>query len=267
MHPIQDKVILITGGSSGIGRAAALRLAGHGGRIVVAARNKEALDEVVESARASRAEMLAVTADVTQVEQCRQAVEATVAHFGRLDVLICSAGLSMRSYFEDSDLAVMQRVMQVNFWGTLYCTYYAVPHIKRTRGSLVAISSLTGRRGIPSYSVYGASKFAVQGLYESLRLELGRSGVHVGVVSPSFVDTPLRQHVLGPDGRPWADPPRVPLPMFPVGKCVDLIVRLIIKRRAQAVLPWRSSLFLKLEQVFGPWIGDRILCARFPPVS
>ena len=100
----------------------------------------------------------------------------------------------------------------------------------------------------------------MQGLYESLRLELGRDGVHVGVVSPSFVDTPLRQRVLGPDGQPWPEPPAVPLPMFPVEKCVDVILRLIVKRRAQAILPWRSSLFLKLEQVLGPWIGDRILC-------
>jgi NAD(P)-dependent dehydrogenase (short-subunit alcohol dehydrogenase family) len=266
MRSIHDKVILITGGSSGIGRAAALRLASHGARIAIAARNLAALEEVVKSAGAYGSEMLALPTDVTRAEQCERAVEATVAHFGRLDVLICSAGLSMRSSFEDSDLAAMRRVMEVNFWGTLYCTYYAVPHIKRTRGSLVAISSLTGRRGIPSYAMYGASKFAVHGLYESLRLELGRAGVHVGVVSPSFVDTPLRQRVLGPNGQPWSDPPAVPLPLFPVDKCVDLIVKLIVKRRAQAVLPWRSSLFLKLDQVFGPWIGDRILCAKFPPV-
>lgn len=266
MHPLHDKVVLITGASSGIGRASALRLGGHGARVAVAARNQQALDEVATAVRDFETEALAVPVDVTQAEQCRQAVEATVRHFGRLDILICSAGLSMRAFFEDSDLAAMQQVMQVNFWGTLYCTYYALPHVKRTRGSLVAISSLTGRRGIPSYAVYGASKFAVQGLYESLRLEVGRDGVHVGVVSPSFVDTPLRQRVLGPDGQPWPKPPEVPLPMFPVERCVDLIVRLIVKRRTQAVLPWRSSLFLKLEQVFGPWIGDRILSAKFPPV-
>lgn len=266
MHPLHDKVILITGASSGIGRASALRLATYGARIAVAARNKEALDEVAASVRQLGSEALSVPVDVTQAEQCRRAVESTVARFGRLDVLLCSAGLSMRTYFEDSDLAAMERVMQVNFWGTLYSTYYAVPHVKRTRGSLVAISSLTGRRGIPSYAVYGASKFAVRGLYESLRLEMGRDGVHVGVVSPSFVDTPLRQRVLGPDGQLWLKPPAVPLPMFPVERCVDLIVRLIVKRQAQAVLPWRSSVFLKLEQVFGPWIGDRILSAKFPPL-
>src|SRR5207302_3670967 len=119
-----------------------LRLAGHGARIAVAARNKEVLDDVVASARDSGAEALAVPVDVTRAEQYRQAVQATVERFGRLDVLVCSAGLSMRTYFEDSDLAAMERVMQVNFWGTLYCTYYAVPHVKQTRGSLVAISSL-----------------------------------------------------------------------------------------------------------------------------
>ncbi|HLJ95464.1 MAG TPA: SDR family oxidoreductase [Gemmataceae bacterium] len=267
MHALHDKVILITGASSGIGRASAIRLAGHGARIAAAARSQLTLDEVVGSIRQTGAEALAVPTDVTQAEQCRQAVETTVAHFGRLDALICSAGLSMRTTFEESDLAAMERVIQVNFWGTLYSTYYAIPHVKRARGSLVAISSLTGRRGIPSYALYGASKFAVHGLYESLRLELGRDGVHVGVVFPSFVDTPLRQRVLGPNGQPWTQPPAVPLPMFPVERCVDLIVRLIVKRRPQAVLPWRSSMFLKLEQIFGPWIGDRILSARFPPVS
>jgi NAD(P)-dependent dehydrogenase (short-subunit alcohol dehydrogenase family) len=267
MHPLHGKVALITGGSSGIGRATALRLAGHGAHIVVVAREPAALDDVAGAASQRGVAALAVPADVTKPDQCRQAVEAAITRFGRLDILVCSAGLSMRTDFANSNLPAMQQVMQVNFWGTLYATYYAVPHIKRTRGTLVAISSLTGRRGIPSYAVYGASKFAVQGLYESLRLELGRDGVHVGVVSPSFVDTPLRQRVLGPNGQPWPEPPTVPLPMFPVEKCVDLIVRLIVKRRNQAVLPWRSHLFLKLEQLFGPWIGDRILSAKFPPVS
>src|SRR5204862_881967 len=154
-----------------------------------------------------------------------------------LDVVVCSAGVSMRAYFAGSDLASLEDVMRVNFFGTLYTTYFAVPHVKRSRGSLVAISSLTGKRGIPSYAVYGASKFAVQGLYESLRLELGRDGVHVGVVSPGFVDTPLRERVLGPDGQPWAQPPPPPFRVWPVARCVDRIVGLIVRRKAQALLP------------------------------
>src|SRR5438132_11354734 len=177
MHALHGKVTLITGGSSGIGRATALRLASHGGHITVASRNIAALEEVCREAQAKGAEALALQTDVTDAEQCRRAVEATVQRFGRLDILICSAGLSMRAYFEGSSLEALERVMRVNFFGTLYATYHALPHIKQSRGSLVAISSLTGKRGIPSYGIYGASKFAIQGLDESLQLELGRDGV------------------------------------------------------------------------------------------
>ena len=200
---------------------------------------------------------------MTSAEQCRHAVEATVAHFGALDVLVCSAGLSMRAYFEGSDLAAMERVVQVNFFGTLYATYFALPHVKRSRGSLVAISSLTGKRGIPSYAVYGASKFAVQGLYDSLRLELARDGVHVGVVSPGFVDTPLRERVLGRDGQPWARPPDPPFRIWPLEKCVDRVVRLILKRRKQALLPAFAGPLFVLDQALGGLVGDVILPRAF----
>jgi NAD(P)-dependent dehydrogenase (short-subunit alcohol dehydrogenase family) len=242
MHPLGEKVALITGGSSGIGRATALRLASYGARVVVVARNRTALDEVVCEIQkatsphplspgergAGSVQALAVTADVTQADACRRAVEATISQFGQLDILLCSAGLSMRTYFENSDLAAMEQVVRVNFLGTLYATHFALPHIKKSKGSLVAMSSLTGLRGIPSYSLYGATKFAVQGLYDSLRLELGRDGVHVGVVSPGFVDTPLRDHVLGPDGQVWPNPPDPPFRIWPVEKCVVRIVRLIV---------------------------------------
>jgi NAD(P)-dependent dehydrogenase (short-subunit alcohol dehydrogenase family) len=265
MHPLHGKVVLITGGSSGIGRATALRVAGHGARVAVAARNAGALEKVVATAAGAGGEALAVPTDVTDPEQCRRAVAATVERFGRLDVLVCSAGLSMRAYFAGSDLAALERVVRVNFFGTLYATYFAVPHVKHSRGSLVAISSLTGKRGVPSYAVYGASKFAVQGLYESLRLELGRDGVHVGVVSPGFVDTPLREHVLGPDGRPWDVPPPPPFRIWPVEKCVDRIIRLIVKRRRQALLPWFTGPLLWLDEAVGCWIGNGILAWKFPP--
>lgn len=265
MHPLAGKVVLITGGSSGIGRAAALRLAGFGANIAVAARKPEALEAVAGELIARGARALAIPTDVTEAGQCQKAVEATVERFGQLDVLLCSAGLSMRSYFEGADLAAMEQVVRVNFLGALYCTYYAIPHVKKVRGSLVAVSSLTGRRGTPSYAVYGASKFAVQGLYDALRLELGRDGVHVGVVSPGFVDTPLRDHVLGPDGKVWPEAPPPPFRIWPVEKCVDRIVRLMVKRRAQALLPAFCGPLLTLDQALGHWIGDWILATKFPP--
>jgi NAD(P)-dependent dehydrogenase (short-subunit alcohol dehydrogenase family) len=265
MHPLHDKVVLITGASSGIGRATALRLAGHGARVVVASRNAPALAEIVAQAAALGTEALAVPTDVTDPDQCCHAVDSAVARFGRLNILLCSAGISMRAYFDGSDLAALERVMRVNFFGTLYATHYALPHVKQTQGSLVAISSLTGKRGIPSYAIYGASKFAIQGLYESLRLELSRDGVHVGIVAPGFVDTPLRDQVLGPDGKPWAEPPPPPFRIWPVEKCVNRIVRLLVKRRAEVLIPWITRPLLFLDRIAGQWIGNTILKWKFPP--
>jgi NAD(P)-dependent dehydrogenase (short-subunit alcohol dehydrogenase family) len=265
MHLLRDKVVLITGGSSGIGRATALRLAGQGARVAVAARNGQALGEVARAIADLGGEAVAVPADVTDADQCRRAVAAAVDHFGRLDVLLCSAGVSMRAYFAGSDLAALERVMRVNFFGTLYMTHFALPHVRRSRGSLVAVSSLTGKRGIPSYALYGASKFAVQGLYESLRVELRRDGVHVGVISPGFVDTPLRHHVLAGDGRPWPQPPAPPFRVWPLDQCVDRIVRLIVKRQAEALLPWYAAALLWLDQATGGRLGDWVLARKFPP--
>jgi NAD(P)-dependent dehydrogenase (short-subunit alcohol dehydrogenase family) len=265
MHPLADKVVLITGGSSGIGRATALRLAGYGASVALAARSAQPLAEAAAEVSVLGGKALALPTDVTDAEQCRRAVEATVDHFGRLDVLLCSAGVSLRAYFEGTCLEALERVMRVNFFGTLYATHYALPHVKQSRGSLIAVSSLTGKRGIPSYAMYGASKFAIQGLYEALRLELSRDGVHVGIVSPGFVDTPLRHHVLGPDGKPWAEPPPPPFRVWPVEKCVNRIIRLLLKRRAEALLPWIAGPMFALDRLLGGWIGNWLLKRRFPP--
>jgi NAD(P)-dependent dehydrogenase (short-subunit alcohol dehydrogenase family) len=265
MHSWRGKVVLITGGSSGIGRAAALRLAGCGARVAVAARTAAALDEVVREAASRGAEGLALPTDVTDEGQCRRAVEAAAGRWGRLDAVVCCAGVSLRALFADCTPAVMEQVFRVNFWGTLYPTYHAIPHVRQTRGSLVALSSLTGKRGTPSYALYGASKFAVHGLYEALRLELAPEGVHVGVVSPGFVDTPLRSNVLRPDGRPWDDPPPPPFRVWPVDRCVDRIVRVLTRRKAEALLPAFVGPLLTLDQLLGKVLGNWLLASRFHP--
>ena len=265
MESLRHKIVLVTGGSSGIGKATALRLAEHGAQVALAARNRDALEQVRQEIEKTGGAALVVPTDVTDPEQVNRAVEATVARFGKLDILLASAGLSMRAYFEGSQLEAMGRVMHVNFFGTLYATHFALPHVKKTKGSLVAVSSLTGKRGIPSYSIYGASKFAIQGLYEALHLELARHGVHVGVVSPAFVDTPLRDNVLGPDGKPWDLPPPPPFRVWPVEKCVNRILRLIVNRKRQALMPWFTGPLLVIDEMLGRVIGDRILTKRFPP--
>lgn len=259
MHPLRGKVVLITGGSSGIGRATALRLAGHGARVAVAARSADVLAEVVREVERGGGEGLAVPADVSDREQCRLAVEQTAGRFGGLDVLVNSAGVSMRGPFADSVPEAVERVFRVNFFGALYTTLYALPHVRRARGSLVAVSSLVGKRGTPTYAVYGASKFALQGLYESLRVELAPEGVHVGVVSPGHVATPLRERVLRPDGEVWDDPPTPPFRVRPVEKVVDRVVRLLVKRKGEALLPAYVRPMLAAEDLIGPWLGDRVI--------
>ncbi len=263
MRALEGKVALVTGGSSGIGRAAALRFAQHGARLVLAARTAETLEKVAGEIRGLGGEAIAVPTDVTDETQCRRAVERAVAHFGRLDLLLCSAGVSMRAEFAVSDFAALEHVMRVNFYGTLYVTYHAIPHVKQTRGSLVAISSLTGKRGVPTYAMYSASKFAVQGLYESLRVELAADGVHVGILAPAFVDTPLRERVMGADGTPCVTPPAADFRLWPVEKCVDVLMKLILRRKRQATLPWFVGPVLALDDLTNGWAGDRYLTRKF----
>ena len=262
---MKDKVAFVTGGSSGIGRATAERLGSMGCKVAVAARNRQALDEVRATIVAAGGIALALEVDVTDSTQVEKAIAETVQAFGGLDIVVASAGLSLRAYFENTTLEAMERVMRVNFFGTLYTTHFALPHLIRSKGSLVALSSLTGKRGIPSYALYGASKFAIQGLYESLRLEVARHGVHVGVVSPAFVATPLRSNVLAADGKPWPEPPPPPFRIWPVEKCVDRILRLIQRRQREALIPWIAGPLLRVDGMLGQRIGDRILTRKFPP--
>ncbi len=265
MELFRDKAILITGASSGIGKETALRLASYGARLGLASRNRDALEDVRAAIVKIGGQAVVLPTDVTVADQVRDAVDGTVQAFGKLDILISSAGLSMRAYFECSQLDAMERVMRVNFFGTLYATHFALPHIIKTKGSMVGLSSMTGQRGIPSYSIYGASKFAVQGFYDALRLEVARHGVHVGVLAPAFVDTPLRDNVLGPDGKPWDVQPPPPFRIWPVAKCVDYLVHLIVKRKRKALLPRFTGPLLVIDEITGRWIGDRIVKRRFPP--
>jgi NAD(P)-dependent dehydrogenase (short-subunit alcohol dehydrogenase family) len=265
MHPLSGKSVLITGGSSGIGRATAERLGELGCSVAVAARNVEALGEVCRVITSRGGQAIELPTDVMEAKQVEAAVQATVERFGKLDVVLASAGLSLRAYFEKTTLETLERVMRVNFFGTLYATHFALPHLIRSRGSVVALSSLTGKRGIPSYALYGASKFAIQGLFEALRLEVKRHGVHVGIVAPAYVATPLRSNVLAADGKPWPEPPPPPFRIWPVEKCVDRIVKLLVRRQREALIPWFVGPLLIVDDLLGHKIGDRILARKFPP--
>jgi NAD(P)-dependent dehydrogenase (short-subunit alcohol dehydrogenase family) len=263
MDAFSGKTVLITGASSGIGQAVALRIAAAGASVVLAARNQAALEKTVADIQAKGGTALAVPTDVTDPLQCERAVQRAVEHFGGLDNLICSAGVSLRATFYGTALTALEHVMRVNFFGTLYCTHHALPYVRARRGSLVAISSLTGKRGIPTYALYGASKCAIIGLYESLRMELEGDGVHVGVFCPGYVRTPLRQNVWGPDGKPWAEQPAPPFRVMSLRKCVDRLMNLILKRKPEAMMPSYTGPLLALDRVLGSFLGNAMLKYRF----
>jgi NAD(P)-dependent dehydrogenase (short-subunit alcohol dehydrogenase family) len=205
----ENKTIILTGASAGIGRGLALALAQQSANLVLAARSQAALEETVALCAKQGGRAIAVLTDVTQPEACEQLIESAVATFEQIDCLVNNAGITMLTRFDQvTDLSVFEQVMRVNYLGAVYCTHYALPHLKRSRGLLVAISSLCGKTAVPTRTGYVASKHAMQGFFDTLRIELQGSGVDVLVVSPGFVATDIRERALGGNGQALGQSPR-----------------------------------------------------------
>ena len=176
---MRDKVVLVTGASSGIGKATALRFAKAGAKLVIAARSVDKLKAVADEISALGTEVITVQADVAVEADCQKLIQDAIDKFGRLDVLVNNAGISMRAILEDLDLSVLKKVMDVNFWGTVYCTKFALPHLLKQKGSIVGVSSIAGYVGLPARTGYSASKFAMHGFLESVRTENLGNDLHV----------------------------------------------------------------------------------------
>ena len=257
---LRGKTAVVTGASEGIGRDLAIALAEHGMNVVVAARREEALAEVVRTIEKKGGHALAVKTDVTDPEACRHLVERAVERFGGIDVLVNDAGLSMWARFEEiTDLSIFDRLMRVNYLGAVYCTHWALPYVKARRGLLVAVSSLTGKTGVPTRSGYAASKHAMQGFFDSLRIELTGTGVDVLVVSPGFVATEIRARALGPDGEPRHESPREEKTRatMPLEVCIAQIVRAIERRDRELVMTRQAKVGMWMKLI-APRLVDRI---------
>ena len=249
------KTYLITGASTGIGAALARAWAARGDNVVLAARNEDALKEL---ARQCGQNALAVKTDVTDPKQCEAMVKAAVDRFGGLDVLVNNAGISMWARFREiTDLSLFERIMRVNYLGTVYSTHYALPHLLASRGLVVGISSLTGKTGVPTRSGYAASKHAMQGFLDSIRIELRGTGLDVLVVSPGFVKTDIRSKVLGPDGKSLEASPRDESEGMSVEACTSIIVRAVDRRARDVVMTPRAKVGMWLKLV-APGVVDRI---------
>ena len=199
MDYFYDKVIIITGASSGIGLATAKLFSSKGSKLVLAARSYDKLLQI-QSEMPEPSKVLCVKTDVTVEDDCRNLIQQTVECFGRIDILINNAGISMRALFIDLDLDVMRRLMDTNFWGTVYCTKYALPYLLKTKGSLVGVISTAGHIGLPGRSGYSASKFAIRGFLNTIRVEHRYDDLHVMVFAPGFTSSNIRNVALLADG-------------------------------------------------------------------
>lgn len=255
---MKDKVVLITGASSGIGRALAFAFGREGASVMICARNAQAIEAVADELRRAGINALALAADVSAEADVRRLIEQTVAHFGRIDVLINNAGITMRSMLVDTDPAVIQKVMDVNFMGTVYATRYALPHIQRTKGSVVGISSIAGYRGLPVRSGYSASKFAMNGFLEALRTELLHTGVHVLTACPGFTASNIRYSALDAHGQVAGETVRDESSMMTADECADHILKAVKNRRRELVLTTQGKLTVFLNKWL-PGLTDRLV--------
>lgn len=255
---MRGNVVIVTGASKGIGAELARQLASRGAALALAARDREALEKVAAECAALGARAEVIVTDVAQQEQCRRLVERTVAAFGRVDTLVNNAGATMWARFEDiGDPSILARIMQVNYLGAVYCTHYALPHLKASRGRLAGIASLTALVGVPTRSGYAASKHAMRGFFDSLRIELAGTGVTVTMVYPGFVSTGIRENATGPDGKPIAVSPVKEGEVMGVGECARIALRAIAERRREVVMTFRGKMGMFLKLV-APGAVDRI---------
>ncbi|HEX5171798.1 MAG TPA: SDR family oxidoreductase [Cyclobacteriaceae bacterium] len=255
---MKDKVVVITGGSSGIGKALAEVFGKNGSKILITGRDQSALDAAVKVLTASGVTIRAFKADVSSEEDNRKMAEETIKHFGKIDILIANAGISMRALFEDVDLNVVKKVMDINFYGVVYATKYCLPEIKKNNGSIIGISSIAGFRGLPGRTGYSASKFALNGFLDVIRTELLKSGVHVMTACPGFTTSNIRVRSLTKDGLPQNESPRDEKKMMTAEECAEHIYKATIRRKRTLVLTTQGKLVVWLNK-WWPSLADRMV--------
>lgn len=242
---MQNKVVVITGASSGIGKALAEKYASEGWNLVLAARRLERLQKL--KTELNGVEVLVVKTDITVESECKDLIDKAIEKFGKIDVLINNAGISMRAIFEEVELKVMKQLMDVNYWGTVYCSKFALPHLLKSKGSLVGVISVGGYVGLPGRSGYSASKFAVRGFLDTVRVEYLKTGLHVLVAAPGFTASEIRKTALVADGRQQGETPRNENKMMSSEECAEHIYRAVKKRKRKIILTFiegKATVFL-----------------------
>ncbi|MBR4843596.1 MAG: SDR family oxidoreductase [Alistipes sp.] len=256
----KDKVIVVTGASSGIGEAMAREYAKMGAKVVMCARREEELKRIAQEIESTGDKVAYCACDVVKEEECKHLMDVAVEKFGGIDILICNAGLSMRALFDECDLKVLHRLMDVNFWGTVNCTKYALPWIQKSKGSIVGISSVAGIHGLPGRTGYSASKYAMTGFLDTIRVENLKKGVHVMTACPGFTASNVRFSALTADGTQQGETPRDEAKMMTPEQVAHIVAKGIRRRKRLCLMEWEGRGTHLLKKFF-PALVDKLFYA------
>ena len=247
----QNKTVAITGGSDGIGKALIELLLPMGAKVATCARNQDKLYDL--QLRHSNRPLHCVVADVSNYNDCKMFIDSTIKQFGGIDILINNAGISMRSLLKDAELDVFKKVMDINYFGTVYCTKLALSSIVERKGTIVGVSSIAGYRGLPGRSGYSASKFALNGWLEAVRTELLEDEVNVMWVCPGFTKSNIRNAALNAHSEAQGESPLNESSLMSAEECAEHIIKAIEKKKRTLVLTFRGKQTVFINKFFPAW--------------
>jgi short-subunit dehydrogenase len=256
---LKNKTVIITGASSGIGKACAEEFAQRGANLVLGARQYVTLCEIAQDLEKKYSiRAVAVQCDVSKEEDCKHLIDQAELSFKRIDVLINNAGISMRALFKDLDLLVIKNLMDINFWGAVYCTKYALPELLKANGSVVGISSIAGYRGLPGRTGYSASKFALNGFLEALRVENLKTGLHVMVAAPGFTASNIRNTALAKDGTQQGESSMDEGKMMTSEEVAKIIADGVVKRKRTLIMTGQGKLAVLMNKLIPAWVDKKV---------
>jgi short-subunit dehydrogenase len=252
----KDKVVVVTGGTDGIGKALVERLLILGAKVATCARHHDKLYRL--QSEFPSYPLHTMLADVSNENDCRNFIASTIKVFGSIDILVNNAGISMRGLLKDTDVDVIKRLMEINFYGSVYCTKFALDSIIKNKGSIIGVSSIAGYRGLPGRSGYSASKFALQGWLEAIRTELLDDGVHVMWVCPGFTASNIRNAALNEKGTAQGESPLDEGKLMTAEEVAEKILKAIQKRKRTLVLTFTGKQTVFMNKFFPSW-SDKLV--------
>jgi short-subunit dehydrogenase len=256
MSNFTDKIVVITGGSDGIGKALVAQFLALGAKVATCGRNENKLSLLAAEFPSSN--LFTAQVDVSKQDQSEAFIKQVVDNWGRIDVLINNAGISMRALVSEVSVQTLQNVMDINFWGTVYCTKAALTSIQQNKGVIVGVSSIAGYRGLPGRSGYSASKFALNGWLEALKTELYASGTHVMWVCPGFTTSNIRNAALDKNAKAQGESPMDEGAMMSSEECATHIIHAIEKRSRSLVLTFTGKRTVFMNKYFPAW-ADKLV--------